>query len=62
MKFSVLMSVYEKENPEYLRLSLESILVHQTVIPTEVILVEDGPLNDGLYSVLEEFKAQFAFF
>lgn len=62
MKFSVLMSVYEKENPEYLRLSLESILVHQTVIPTEVILVEDGPLNDGLYSVLEEFKTQFAFF
>ncbi|MDQ8838046.1 glycosyltransferase, partial [Streptococcus ruminantium] len=25
-------------------------------------MVEDGPLNDGLYSVLEEFKAQFAFF
>ncbi|HFU3655308.1 glycosyltransferase [Streptococcus suis] len=56
------MSVYEKEDPLFLRESLESILIHQTVIPTEVILVEDGPLNDGLYSVLEEFKGQFAFF
>ncbi|HGA1473250.1 TPA: glycosyl transferase, partial [Streptococcus suis] len=40
MKFSVLMSVYEKEKPEFLRESLESILVNQTMIPTEVVLVE----------------------
>ncbi|CYU30948.1 glycosyltransferase family 2 protein [Streptococcus suis] len=62
MKFSVLMSVYEKEDPNYLRNSLESILINQTVIPTEVVLVEDGPLTGGLYSVLEEFKSRFSFF
>ncbi|HIH7879638.1 TPA: glycosyltransferase [Streptococcus suis] len=62
MKFSVLMSVYEKEKPEFLRESLESILVNQTMIPTEVVLVEDGPLNQGLYSILEEFKSRFSFF
>ena len=28
-KISVLMSVYKKENPEYLRASLESILVQR---------------------------------
>lgn len=59
MKFSVLMSVYDKEKPEFLRVSLESILVNQTVKPTEVVVVEDGPLTDELYSVLEEFKNQF---
>nr|AAF18950.1 Cps9G [Streptococcus suis]AEH57495.1 Cps9G [Streptococcus suis]FAA00948.1 TPA: glycosyltransferase [Streptococcus suis] len=62
MKFSVLMSVYEKEKPEFLRESLESILVNQTMIPTEVVLVEDGPLNQSLYSILEEFKSRFSFF
>mgnify|MGYP001164727599 CR=1 FL=1 len=61
MKFSVLMSVYNKENPDYLRLSLESILVDQSVIPTEVVLVEDGPLTDELYIVLEDFKSRYSF-
>lgn len=61
MNFSVLMSVYEKENPDYLRASLESILINQTIIPAEVVLVEDGPLTDGLYTVLEEFKQKFSF-
>ena len=53
-KFSVLLSVYYKENPLYLRESLNSIF-NQTLLPTEVILVEDGPLNDELYAVIKEF-------
>lgn len=51
--FSVLMSLYFKENPEHLRLSLESVF-NQSVTPEEVILVEDGPLTDELYSVLDQ--------
>ena len=61
MNFSVLMSVYEKENPEFLKESLESILIHQTLIPTEVVVVEDGPLTDKLYSVLKIFKDKYPF-
>lgn len=53
-KYSVLMSLYKKEKPEYLRLALESMM-HQTIAPDEIILVEDGPLTDELYAVLDEY-------
>ncbi len=53
-KYSVLMSLYKKEKPEYLRLALDSML-NQTVIPDEIVLVEDGPLTDELYAVLNEY-------
>lgn len=54
-KYSVLMSVYIKECPEYLSQSLES-MVKQTIMPDEIVIVEDGPLNKGLYQVIEEYK------
>lgn len=53
-KYSVLMSLYKKEKPEYLRLALDSML-NQTVVPDEIVLVEDGPLTDELYAVLEDY-------
>lgn len=53
-KYSVLMSLYKKEKPEYLRLAIESML-NQTVPPDEIVLVEDGPLTDELYAVLNEY-------
>ena len=54
-KYSVLMSLYKKEHPEYLRLALDSML-NQTVKPDEIVLVEDGPLTDELYAVVEAYK------
>lgn len=53
-KYSVLMSLYKKENPDYLRLALDSML-NQTIVPDEIILVEDGTLTDELYIVLDEY-------
>ena len=53
-KYSVLMSLYKKEKPGYLRLALDSML-NQTVAPDEIVLVEDGPLTDELYAVLEDY-------
>ena len=53
-KYSVLMSLYKKEKPEYLRTALDS-MINQTVKPDEIILVEDGPLTDELYHVLKEY-------
>lgn len=58
MKFSVLMSVYEKEKPEYLESSIESIL-NQTVIPNEIVIVKDGPLNLKLENVLNKYKSEY---
>ncbi|MBU7560098.1 glycosyltransferase [Levilactobacillus brevis] len=57
-KFSVLMSVYIKERPEYLQASLNS-LVKQTVLPSEIVLVEDGPLSDELNQVVEKFDEAY---
>lgn len=54
-KYSVLMSLYKKEHPEYLRVALDSML-NQTVKPDEIVFVLDGPLTDELYAVVEEYK------
>lgn len=53
-KYSVLMSLYIKENPEYLRSAIDSML-KQTVTPDEIVVVEDGPLSEELYTVLDEY-------
>ena len=54
MNYSVLMSVYHKENPEYLRAAIDSMLC-QTVKPAQVVLVCDGPLTPELDSVIDSF-------
>ncbi len=59
MKFSVLLSVYRKEQPAYFRQSLDSIF-NQTLPPNEVVLVKDGPLTDALEEVVEEYVSKFS--
>lgn len=54
MFFSVLLSVYYKENPNFLEQSLLSVF-NQTLQPDEVVLIEDGALTPELYSVIEKF-------
>lgn len=54
-ELSVLMSVYFKEKPDYLKASLDSVF-NQTVPPTEVVLVEDGRLTDELEDVVCEYE------
>lgn len=57
--FTVLMSVYAKEKPSYLDLSLESILKNQTLPPNEFVLVCDGPLTSELDAVIEKYVSQY---
>ena len=57
-KYSVLMSLYKKENPEYLRISLDS-MINQTAQPDEIVLVQDGPLTDELYAVVQEYVKKY---
>lgn len=54
MKFSVLMSLYVKEQPNYLTECLES-LCRQTVQPDEIVMVFDGKISDELEQVMQDF-------
>jgi len=51
------MSIYNKEKPEYFLECLKSIK-GQSLQPTEVVIVEDGPLSDEIYAVLEDWQAE----
>lgn len=60
-QFSVSMCVYGKDNPAWFRQAVDSIL-NQTVPPSEVVLVVDGPIPEELnravtdYESLEQFR------
>lgn len=53
--YSVLMSVYHREQPAFLQQSLESIW-KQTVPSDNIVLVCDGPLTEELYQVIEQMQ------
>lgn len=54
-KYSVLMSLYIKEDAENFRTAINS-MINQTCPPEEIVLVEDGALTDELYVVINEIK------
>lgn len=54
MNFSVLLSLYVKEKPEFLRECLES-LEKQTLPATEIIMVFDGAITTELEEVVIQF-------
>ena len=56
MKCSVLMSIYKNDNPEFLKIALESIYEKQTRKPDEIVVVFDGELTPELYAVLDDFR------
>lgn len=54
-RYSVLMSVYYKENAKWFDYSIESMF-NQTILPDEFILIEDGKLTDELYFVVDKYE------
>ena len=54
----MLLSLYNKEKPEYLTEALASIF-SQTILPDEIVLVYDGPINEELQMVVETFKENY---
>lgn len=56
--YSVLMSVYAKENPEYFAGAIQSML-DQTEETDDFVIVCDGPLTPQLDAVLERFNSQY---
>ena len=57
-KYSVLMSVYYKENPTWLKESIESIL-NQTVRTNDFVLIEDGILTEELEKIVEKYEKEY---
>ena len=53
-KYSVLMSVYCQEKPEYFRQAIDSML-NQTVLTNDFVIVCDGPLTVELDKVIDDF-------
>ncbi len=58
--FSVSMCVYGGDNPEWFETAVESIL-NQTVSPSEVVLVVDGPVPDELDAVIKKYEVNDIF-
>ncbi len=52
-KYSVLMTVYKDDNPEYFSVALDS-MVKQTYPADEIVLVKDGPIREELQKVIDE--------
>lgn len=53
--FSVAMSVYKNDNPDFLEQALSSIIDIQTIVPDEVILVVDPLPAEVLDQLLTSF-------
>lgn len=58
MKYSVLMSIYAKDNPEYLFEAINSMLM-QTVPPEQFVIVIDGPVLDELMQPIYEYQRYY---
>lgn len=54
--FSVLLSIYNKEKPDDLKLALNSIWQSQSIKPSQIVIIKDGPLTEELDNVLSNFS------
>lgn len=57
MKFSILMSVYKNEKPDYLNNAFESITSEQSKNAAEIIIVKDGPLTNELDMIISKWES-----
>lgn len=57
-KYSVLMSVYYKDKPDWLKYSIDSML-NQTIYPSEIVIVEDGKLTKELEDIILKYEKEY---
>ena len=53
-KFTVCISVYKNDSPSYFKKAVHSIYTRQTVRPSEIILVIDGPVSGELRNTIND--------
>ena len=58
--FTVAMSVYKNDNPEDFKTAVHSIYDKQTIRPSEIVLVKDGPVPAKLEAVVKELQNELA--
>ena len=58
MNISVLISVYDKENPQYLKEAIASV-INQTYKPKQIVIVKDGELTKKLDRIIYNYKNKF---
>ena len=56
-EYSVLISTYKNDNPEWLKVAVDSML-NQTVKASEIVIVEDGPLTKELNAVINSYEKE----
>lgn len=57
-KYSVLMSLYIKEKPEYLDVAIKS-MIDQTLKPDEIVIVKDGPITIELQNIIDKYIKEY---
>ena len=55
LPFSVSMCVYERDNPEWFKMAIDSIL-RQTLSANEIVLVIDGPVTKELDVIISKYE------
>ncbi|WP_219495358.1 glycosyltransferase [Proteus terrae] len=56
MNFSILISIYTNESPEYFHDSISSIYNSIKKTQSEIIIIKDGPLTHQLEDILDKWK------
>lgn len=58
MDFSVLMPVYGKDNVAFFKKALTSVTIEQTLKPSQVVIVQDGPVSSEVDDIISQFAKQ----
>ncbi len=62
IKFSVCMSVYKNDSAVFFERALRSITDDQTIPPSEIVLVVDGPVGDDVNAVIDRYSSKHGIF
>ena len=57
-QYSVLMSVYYKDNKQWLKVAIESI-INQTIKTNDFVIIKDGKLTEELNEVISEYCKKY---
>lgn len=57
--FSVAMSVYKNDKPIFFDRALQSITENQKVMPTEIVIIVDGPVDEKINAVIEKYSEKY---
>ncbi|HEM5988856.1 TPA: glycosyltransferase [Streptococcus suis] len=57
-QFSLLMSVYHGDSPDFIRECLDSLLA-SSVLPDQFVLVQDGPISKEVESIIVKYQSYF---